>query len=73
MKYALSKRYYGTLSKEVLRTVMVEIEGILNSKPLGYVSSDIADPDPITPNLLLMGRYDASLPLVTKRVTRSIS
>lgn len=42
---------------------MVEIEGILNSKPLGYVSSDIADPDPITPNLLLMGRYDASLPL----------
>ncbi len=44
---------------------MIEIEGILNSKPLGYVSSDIADPDPVTPNLLLMGRHDASLPLVT--------
>ncbi|CAI5677208.1 unnamed protein product [Oreochromis niloticus] len=25
---------------------------------------DIADPDPITPNILLMGRYDASLPQV---------
>ncbi len=60
-----------TISKEVLCTVMIEIEGILNSKPLGYVSSDIADPDPITPNLLLMGRYDASLPLVTKRVSRN--
>ncbi|KAL0973497.1 hypothetical protein UPYG_G00204780 [Umbra pygmaea] len=43
-------------------TVLMEVEGILNSKPLGYVSSDIADSDPITPNLLLMGRRDASLP-----------
>ncbi|XP_067219119.1 uncharacterized protein [Chanodichthys erythropterus] len=48
--------------EEVLITVLTEVEGILNSKPLGYVSSDIADPDPITPNLLLMGRRDASLP-----------
>ena len=57
----------GTKSvpEEVLRTVFIEIEGILNSKPLGYVSSDVADPDPVTPNLLLMGRHDASLPLVT--------
>ncbi|TKS65175.1 hypothetical protein D9C73_028132 [Collichthys lucidus] len=37
-------------------------EGILNAKPLGYVSSDIADPDPITPSILLMGRHDALLP-----------
>lgn len=49
---------------EVLQTVLVEIEGILNSKPLGYTSSDIADPDPVTPNSLLMGRPDASLPPV---------
>ncbi|KAL0147788.1 hypothetical protein M9458_056904 [Cirrhinus mrigala] len=51
-----------TVSEEVLSTVLIEVEGILNSKPLGYVSSDIADPDPVTPNLLLMGRRDASLP-----------
>ncbi|KAK7944426.1 hypothetical protein WMY93_000154 [Mugilogobius chulae] len=44
-----------------------EVEGILNSKPLGYASSDIADPDPITPNLLLMGRRDASLPQAVYR------
>ncbi len=48
---------------EVLQTVLVEIEGILNSKPLGYTSSDVSDPDSITPNCLLMGRSDASLPL----------
>lgn len=52
------------ITEEVLRTVLVEIEGILNSRPLGYVSSDIADPDPVTPNSLLMGRPDSSLPQV---------
>ncbi|XP_063321729.1 uncharacterized protein LOC134619834 [Pelmatolapia mariae] len=50
------------VQEEVLMTMLVEVEGILNSKPLGYATSDIADPDPITPNLLLMGRRDASLP-----------
>ena len=53
-----------TLTEEVLRTVLIEVEGILNAKPLGYVSSDVADPDPVTPNYLLMGRPDASLPQV---------
>ena len=51
-----------TDSTTVLHTVMVEVGGILNSKPLGYISSDLADPDPVTPNMLLMGRPDASLP-----------
>ncbi len=37
---------------------------MLNSKPLGYVSSNISDSDPISPNILLMGRRDASLPQV---------
>ncbi|KAK7880770.1 hypothetical protein WMY93_032583 [Mugilogobius chulae] len=49
---------------EVLRTLLIEVEGILNSRPLGYVSSDLADPDPVTPNCLLMGRPDSSLPQV---------
>ncbi|KAI2668878.1 Polyprotein P3 [Labeo rohita] len=53
-----------TVTEEVLRTVFIEIEGILNSKPIGYTSLDIADPDPVTPNILLMGQRDASLPQV---------
>lgn len=52
------------VTEEVLRTVLVEVEGILNSRPLGYVSSDVADPDPVTPNSLLMGRPASSLPQV---------
>ncbi|XP_013860154.1 uncharacterized protein LOC106515080 [Austrofundulus limnaeus] len=50
------------VAEEVLLTALIEVEGILNSKPLGYASSDVADLDPITPNLLLMGRRDAGLP-----------
>lgn len=42
--------------------MLLEIKGILNSKP--DVSSDVADPDPVTPRILLIGRSDASLPQV---------
>lgn len=52
-----------TVTEGVLNTVLTEIEGTLNSKPLGCVSSDLADPDPVTPNSLLMERWNASLPL----------
>lgn len=51
-----------TVSDEVFATVLTEIEGVLNSKPLGYVSTDVADVDPVTPNYLLMGRLDPHLP-----------
>ncbi len=46
-------------------TVLTEVEGILNSQPLENTSSHLTDPDPITPNLLLMGRWGASLPQAT--------
>lgn len=61
------------IQEEVLRTVLIEVEGILNSKPLGYVSSDVADPDPVTPNLLLMGRLDPSLPEVVYEESELLS
>ena len=44
--------------EEVLLTVLLEVEAILNSKPLGYVSADIANIDPVAPNSSLMGRPD---------------
>ncbi|XP_033110690.1 uncharacterized protein LOC117111810 [Anneissia japonica] len=50
----------------VFQTVVTEVEGLMNSKPLGYASSDISDVDPITPNnMLLMGRRDPVLPFVS--------
>ncbi len=57
------------VTEEVLQTVLIEVEGMLNSKPLGYISSDVADLDPVTPNYLLMGRPDSSLPFVVYPAT----
>ena len=45
-----------TVTPAVLYTMLVEVEGLMNSKPLSYVSSDVSDPDPITPFMLFMGR-----------------
>ncbi|KAJ8341930.1 hypothetical protein SKAU_G00342210 [Synaphobranchus kaupii] len=42
------------VTEEVLWTVLLEVEWILNSKPLGYISSSLTDLDPVTPNVLLM-------------------
>lgn len=39
-----------TITEEVLSTVLTEVEGILNSKPLGYISTKDGDLDPITSN-----------------------
>ncbi|XP_063062170.1 uncharacterized protein LOC134455033 [Engraulis encrasicolus] len=61
------------VTEEVLRTVLAEVECILNSKPLGYVSSNVADPDPVTPNLLLMGRPDSALPQVVYPESEALS
>ncbi len=59
---------YVTLGSQtvtvVLQTVITEVEGILNSKPLGYVSTDVADVDLVTSNHSLMGQLDLSLPPV---------
>ena len=46
----------------MLQTIVVEIEAILNDRPLTYVSSDISDPHPLTPSDLLYGRRIVSLP-----------
>lgn len=51
--------------EDVLYTAVVEREGILNSEPLGYMSADVTNPDAITPNIPLMGWWDAVLPQVS--------
>jgi hypothetical protein len=45
-----------------LQTIIVEIEAILNDRPLTYVSADIDDEEALTPSHLLNGRRITSLP-----------
>lgn len=52
-----------TMSDEVLAMVLTEIKVVLNFKPRGYVSTDVANMDPVSLNYLLMGRPDPTLPL----------
>ncbi|KAJ8352098.1 hypothetical protein SKAU_G00235740 [Synaphobranchus kaupii] len=57
------------VTEDVLWTVFLEVEGILNSKPLGYFLSSLTDLDPVTPNVLLMGWPDG-LPLCPRLSTQ---
>ena len=50
------------ISGETLRTLMAEIEGILNSRPLTPNSDNPTDLEPLTPNHLLLQRSNLNLP-----------
>ncbi len=57
------------VTEEVIITVLIEVEGIFNSKPLGHTASKVADINPVTPNYLLMGWPDNFLPPVVYPAT----
>ena len=62
-KQAIKKtlgRAFVTLTQ--LETIVVEIEAMLNDRPLTYVSPDLADPEPLTPSHLLYGRRINQVP-----------
>ena len=62
-KQAVKKTLGRTfVTLQTLETVVVEIEGMLNDRPLTYVSSDISDPEPLTPAHLIYGRRIVSVP-----------
>ena len=48
------------VSKEVLRTPLVEAEGMLNSRPITHVSNDAGDIEELTPNHFLLLRTNPS-------------
>ena len=50
------------IHRELLNTVITEIEAFLNDRPITYVSSDISDSEPLTPSHLLCGRRITCLP-----------
>ena len=49
-----------TVFKEVLRTALVEAEGILNSQLITHVSNDAGDIEALTPNPFLLLRVNPS-------------
>ena len=48
---------------ESLETLFCEVEAIVNNRPITVVSCDSADPEPLTPNHLLLLRTGVQLPL----------
>ena len=50
------------MNDEMLRTLMAEVQGILNSRPLTPVSSDPKDLEPLMPNHLLLLQANTNLP-----------
>ena len=52
----------ASLSLITLQTLVVEIEAILNDRPLTHVSSDVIDEEPLSPAHLLYGRRITALP-----------
>ena len=41
------------LTHELLTTIMAEVTGIVNSRPISIIPSDIEEPQPLTPAMLL--------------------
>ncbi|XP_064646267.1 uncharacterized protein LOC135499453 [Lineus longissimus] len=59
VKTALKATMKNTLvSDSVLRTALIEVEGVLNSRPLTHCSPDPDDYTALTPNHFLIGRAD---------------
>ena len=50
------------ITQAQLETIVVEIEAMLNNRPLTYVLSDLLDPEPLTPADMLYGRRIQSIP-----------
>lgn len=45
----------ASVTDEELHTAVVGAEGLLNSRPIIFVSSDANDPTPLTPNHFIVG------------------
>ena len=58
------------LKAETFQTIVTETEGILNSRPITYVSSDNNDDEALTPNHFILRRPHLALaPLTSKLKT----
>ncbi|GFR11994.1 integrase catalytic domain-containing protein [Trichonephila clavata] len=63
VKLALQKAVgKTTLSRDELETLLIEIEGVVNSRPLTNIFADLNEPEPLTPSHMILGRRVNSLP-----------
>ena len=53
----------ATMSDETFTTFLNEVERILNDRPITKIASDSRDPEALTPNALLKGHLEPSLPM----------
>ena len=51
------------MSEETFMTFLIEVEKILNDHPITKIASDYHDPEALTPNALLKGHLEPSLPM----------
>ena len=59
---ALMREHGHTLEDESFRTLLTEVECIINSRPLTFPSSDPKDLDPLTPNHILTMKSRVVMP-----------
>ena len=51
-----------SITLKQLETVITEIEAMLNDRPPTYISSEVTDPEPLTPSHLLYGKRIQPIP-----------
>ena len=45
-----------------LNTLVVEVEAVINDRPITYVPSDVGEPEPLSPSMLARGHNITMLP-----------
>ena len=55
-----------SVTDEVLHTVIVDVEALMNSRPLTHISVTPDEPEPLTPNHFLFGRASPYVTMIPK-------
>ncbi|XP_055944124.1 uncharacterized protein LOC129975174 [Argiope bruennichi] len=58
----------SSLSFKELETIFLEIEAIVNSRPITYMYNEPSEPSPLTPSHFLIGKRLASLPVIQSKI-----